>query len=439
LLKDIFARISNDEEAVILDRLNPKHKQRCRSRSAYAKREADNASLQAQCRSLMRIDEPQARCRLKTSVIAKMLGINQQRVRYLSTLHLREPAHSVPKSKLPDNIEHVAHAVRSIGLETLTVRTVQRFLASMEPPVSLGLSVVKTIMQNSLGLKFKQRRILNDRFFDDRFDDMRYNMSLLLGHLLLEDCLIVAIDESSFSHKIANSRLWQPGTKGIRLMDERALPLLENAAGAERATCTSSLRRLYQGQQSAVAPADSPPSGKPSLLLKKGQVRSKVRFDITESQQHRAAPKMHAESQSDEDISEESDSAVAEDLRCSDDEHEGASAASQDENLSDHASNPGGSSEHSDFQPPVWHQVSRGRKKRSTARHFRFSMTAAMTQDDVVGFQLVEGGSDAIVFENFLHSVLLELRKQEVPSGRRIVVFLDNARTHKTAAVQALA
>jgi len=37
-------------------------------------------------------------------------------------------------------------------------------------------------------------------------------------------------------------------------------------------------------------------------------------------------------------------------------------------------------------------------------------MIAAITLDCVIGAQITEGGTDAVVFENFLHKVLYKLR-----------------------------
>jgi len=37
-------------------------------------------------------------------------------------------------------------------------------------------------------------------------------------------------------------------------------------------------------------------------------------------------------------------------------------------------------------------------------------MIAAMTHDCIIGAQITEGGTDAVVFENFLHRVLYKLR-----------------------------
>jgi hypothetical protein len=70
---------------------------------------------------------------------------------------------------------------------------------------------------------------------------------------------------------------------------------------------------------------------------------------------------------------------------------------------------------------------------------YSFSMTAAITQDRLVGFQVVEGGSDSVLFENFLYRVLMQLRKDQRTRRRRIVVYLDNARTHKSPMLTRLA
>jgi len=37
-------------------------------------------------------------------------------------------------------------------------------------------------------------------------------------------------------------------------------------------------------------------------------------------------------------------------------------------------------------------------------------MIAAMTQNCVIGAQITEGGTDAVVFENFMHRVLHKIR-----------------------------
>ncbi len=41
--------------------------------------------------------------------------------------------------------------------------------------------------------------------------------------------------------------------------------------------------------------------------------------------------------------------------------------------------------------------------------NYSFSITAAICFDRVVGFQVIEGGTDTIVFENFLYHLLSKL------------------------------
>lgn len=58
-----------------------------------------------------------------------------------------------------------------------------------------------------------------------------------------------------------------------------------------------------------------------------------------------------------------------------------------------------------------------------------------MTQDEVVGSQVIQGGVDNSLFENFLYRVLVALVRNPKYHGRRIVVYMDNARIHKCEAV----
>jgi hypothetical protein len=41
---------------------------------------------------------------------------------------------------------------------------------------------------------------------------------------------------------------------------------------------------------------------------------------------------------------------------------------------------------------------------------YSFSLLAAITQDKVLSMQLLEGGTDAVLFENFLYRTLNKLR-----------------------------
>jgi hypothetical protein len=54
--------------------------------------------------------------------IARLLSLSPSRVRYLSTLHLKPSAHSVPMVKDPAIVQKVASAVEEIGFVKLTVQ-----------------------------------------------------------------------------------------------------------------------------------------------------------------------------------------------------------------------------------------------------------------------------------------------------------------------------
>ncbi len=49
--------------------------------------------------------------------------------------------------------------------------------------------------------------------------------------------------------------------------------------------------------------------------------------------------------------------------------------------------------------------------------------------------QVVEGGTDAVIFENFLFTTLDSLRRNPLSKDKHIVVLMDNATIHKTAIV----
>ena len=70
---------------------------------------------------------------------------------------------------------------------------------------------------------------------------------------------------------------------------------------------------------------------------------------------------------------------------------------------------------------------------------YTMSLTAAMSQDQVVGLQLIEGGNDAILFENFVFKVLAKLRSDPSTAHRKIMVIADNARIHKKEQMKKIA
>ena len=54
-----------------------------------------------------------------------------------------------------------------------------------------------------------------------------------------------------------------------------------------------------------------------------------------------------------------------------------------------------------------------------------------MVQNCVLAAQITEGGTDAVVFDNFLHRVLQKLRADKETKYKHIVVLMDNASIHK--------
>jgi len=75
----------------------------------------------------------------------------------------------------------------------------------------------------------------------------------------------------------------------------------------------------------------------------------------------------------------------------------------------------------------------------SRPQPYSVSLLAAITQEEVVGAQLIEGGVDSTLFEQFLHQVLLSLRAKGAFEGPGVVLLLDNARIHHHSRVLALA
>ena len=72
------------------------------------------------------------------------------------------------------------------------------------------------------------------------------------------------------------------------------------------------------------------------------------------------------------------------------------------------------------------------REKQTTKRSaYSFSLLASITNDKVLSAQLIEGGVDAPIFENFLFKTLHRLRTDKQTSGSHIVILMDNASIHK--------
>lgn len=63
------------------------------------------------------------------------------------------------------------------------------------------------------------------------------------------------------------------------------------------------------------------------------------------------------------------------------------------------------------------------------------SFVAAITKDQLVSSQVIEGAFDAVLFENFLYHTLRQLRTDNDLGLKKIVLLMDNAVIHKYSEV----
>jgi hypothetical protein len=63
-------------------------------------------------------------------------------------------------------------------------------------------------------------------------------------------------------------------------------------------------------------------------------------------------------------------------------------------------------------------------------------LIAGITQDQVLGMQVIEGGTDAVIFENFIYHCLKKLRTDPLTRHKHVVVLMDNATIHKHSSVK---
>ena len=71
----------------------------------------------------------------------------------------------------------------------------------------------------------------------------------------------------------------------------------------------------------------------------------------------------------------------------------------------------------------------------TTSQPYSMSLLAAITQQEVMAIQLIEGGVDASVFENFIYELLLKIRNDRSNDKRPVVLFMDNATIHRQSLV----
>ena len=67
------------------------------------------------------------------------------------------------------------------------------------------------------------------------------------------------------------------------------------------------------------------------------------------------------------------------------------------------------------------------------------TLISAVCEDRVLANQFVEGGVDAMVYENFVFHLLKSVKQDPELRGRRVVLLMDNARIHHQEPVVATA
>ena len=61
---------------------------------------------------------------------------------------------------------------------------------------------------------------------------------------------------------------------------------------------------------------------------------------------------------------------------------------------------------------------------------YSLSLLSAISKESLLANQLIEGGVDATIFENFLYRLLVHVRESPEFAGRQVVLLMDNASIH---------
>lgn len=68
-------------------------------------------------------------------------------------------------------------------------------------------------------------------------------------------------------------------------------------------------------------------------------------------------------------------------------------------------------------------------------QQYSVSLLSAMSQTKVLATQIIEGGVDSMLFENFIYHTLRSVRSDRQLQHKTIVLFMDNAVIHKHSEV----
>ena len=68
--------------------------------------------------------------------------------------------------------------------------------------------------------------------------------------------------------------------------------------------------------------------------------------------------------------------------------------------------------------------------------NYRFTLIACISMHEVVSAQMLKGGTDAVVFENFMYETVCKVRSAPATRNKTIVMLMDNAPIHNTESVR---
>ena len=75
------------------------------------------------------------------------------------------------------------------------------------------------------------------------------------------------------------------------------------------------------------------------------------------------------------------------------------------------------------------------RKKTEKRQDYSLTMISAISYDRIIANQIIEGGVDAVLFENFIYQMLLNVVNNEDFANKDIILFMDNATIHRHSRV----
>ena len=64
-------------------------------------------------------------------------------------------------------------------------------------------------------------------------------------------------------------------------------------------------------------------------------------------------------------------------------------------------------------------------------QQYSFSVVSAISFNEVIASQVVEGAVNGVLYENFVREMITNVRLKPENTGRPIVILMDNARIHK--------